>query len=57
MKKHVLKAINTFHDDITRDAATPAMSHLFGVRASSPQLSKEKADNFHSVVASLLFIS
>ena len=57
MKKHVLKAINTFHDDITRDAATPATSYLFGVRESSPQLSEEKGDNFHSMVASLLFIS
>ena len=57
MKKHVLKAINTFHDDITRDAATPATSYLFGVRESSSQLSEEKADNFHSMVAMLLFIS
>ena len=57
MKKHVLKAINSFHDDITRDASTPATSYLFGVRESSPQLSEEKADNFHSVVAMLLFIS
>ena len=57
MKKHILKAINSFHDDITRDASTPATSHLFGVREASPQLSEEKADNFHSVVAMLLFIS
>ncbi len=57
MKKHILKAINSFHDDITRNASTPATSHLFGVRESSPQLSDEKADNFHSVVASLLFVS
>ena len=57
MKKHVLKAINSFHDDITRDAATPATSYLFSVRESSPKLSEEKADNFHSVVAMLLFIS
>ena len=57
MKKHVLKAINSFHDDITRDASTPATSYLFGVRESSPHLSEEKADNFHSVVAMLLFIS
>ena len=56
MKKLVLKAIDAFHDDITRDAATPATSYLFGVRESSLQLSEEKADNFHSVVALLLFI-
>ncbi len=57
MKEHILKAMDTFLDDITRDPATPATSHLFGVRESSPQLSEEKADNFHSVVAMLLFIS
>ena len=56
MKKHVLKAMNSFHDDITRSAATPAKSYLFNVR-ESPELSEEKADNFHSVTASLLFIS
>ena len=57
MKKHILKAIDTFEEDITRNAATPATSYLFGVRESSPKLSEKKADNFHSVVALLLFIS
>jgi hypothetical protein len=56
MKKHILKAIETFDEDITRNAATPASSNLFKIR-ESPKLTEEKADNFHSVTASLLFIS
>ena len=57
MNKHLLKAIDSIHDNITHDAATPASSYLFSVRESLPKLSEEKADNFHSVVAMLLFIS
>jgi len=56
MKKHILKAIETFDEDITRNAATPATSYLFQVR-ESPALSEARADNFHSVTAALLFIS
>ena len=56
MKKHILKAINTFSEDITRDAATPATSYLFKIREVD-KLDEKKAENFHSVVASLLFIS
>jgi hypothetical protein len=55
MKKYILKAIKTFDEDITRNAATPAISNLFEIR-QSPALTKAKADNFHSVTASLLFI-
>jgi hypothetical protein len=56
MKKHILKAMETFDEDITRNAATPATSYLFQVR-DSPNLSEARADNFHSVTAALLFIS
>jgi len=56
MKKHILKAINNFSADITRDVATPAASYLFKTREVN-KLDEEKAENFHSVVASLLFIS
>jgi hypothetical protein len=56
MKKHILKAINTFSEDITRDAATPATSYLFKIREVD-KIDEKKAENFHSVVASLLFIS
>ena len=56
MKSHIIKAINLFHDDITKNASTPAGNFLFNIR-ESPTVSEEKADNFHSVVVSLLFIS
>ena len=41
MKKNIQKATDTFMDDIPRNA----------------KLSEEKSEDFHSVVASLLFIS
>ena len=56
MKKNFQKAADTFMDDTTRNAASPATSYLFKTREDT-KLSKKKSDNFHSVVASLLFIS
>ena len=56
MKKHILKAIDMFLDDITRDAATPATPYLFKNRGAK-DLDEKRADNFHSVTALLLFIS
>ena len=56
MKKHILKAMDTFDEDISRNAATPATSYLFKVR-ESPALSEARADSFHSITAALLFIS
>ena len=56
MKKHILKAIETFDEDITRNAANLATSNLFKIRESLA-LTKARVDNFHSVTASLLFIS
>ena len=56
VKKHIQKATNTFMDDIRRNAASPATSYLFKTREDA-KLSEEKSENFHSVVASLLFIS
>ena len=56
MKKHIQKATNRFMDDTTRNAASPAIRYLFKTRKTA-KLSKEKSDNFHSIVASLLFIS
>ena len=57
MKKHCLLAINTFEEDIVRDAATPAKGNLFYVSDDAKKLSESRAENFHSVVASLLFVS
>ena len=56
MKKNIQKETNTFMDDITRNSASPATSYLFKTREDA-KLSEENPENFHSVVASLLFIS
>ena len=56
IKKHILKALEDFDEDITRNAATPARSYLFETR-DAPKLNESKTDNFHSVTALLLFIS
>ena len=57
MKKHILKAINNFNEEIAKSAATPAKGYLFDVREDTKKLDKKRADNFHNVVASLLFVS
>ena len=54
MKKHIQKATDTFMDDITRNAETPATSHLLKTHENT-KLSEEKSENFHSVVASFMF--
>ena len=56
MKKHILKAIDTFEEKITRNALTPAKNNLFET-ADTKKIDEKRADNFHSVTASLLFIS
>ena len=45
IKKHILRAIKAFPEDIVRDAATPAANHLFAVRESE-LLPEEKANAF-----------
>ena len=52
MKKLIQKAADTFMDDITRNATSPATSYLFKI-SEAAKLSEENSDNFHSVVASL----
>jgi hypothetical protein len=56
MKKHILKAFDDFLDDVVKNAATPAANYLFQVRDVA-KLDHRRAENFHSVVASLLYIS
>ena len=56
MKKHIMKAINEFMDNITRNATTPAKFNLFNMRESK-RLDELRAENFHSVVAVFLFVS
>ena len=55
MKKYILKAIDTFKEDIIQDAAMLATNYLFNVR-DIPKLDEERADNFHSVAAQLLLV-
>ena len=50
VKKHLMKAISEFMDDITRNATTPAKFFLFNMRESK-RLDELRAENFHSVVA------
>ena len=57
MKKHILKAMDSFLDDINREATSPAKTYLFEVREGADKLNEERADNFHSVTASLLYVS
>lgn len=57
MKQYILNALGLFLEDITRNAATPAKASLFDVRENSPLLSEERAENFHSVTALLLYVS
>ena len=57
MRKHIKKAINDFDEDVVRNAATPARPGLFHVNDDAEKLDEKRADNFHSVTASLLFIS
>ena len=53
MRKHVQKAIDAFGEELSRTAATPAKNNMFEVNEKSPLLEEKRADNFHSVVASL----
>ncbi|KAL3927021.1 MAG: hypothetical protein SGBAC_013249 [Bacillariaceae sp.] len=53
MENHILKAIDIFMDDINREAPSPAKGYLFDVREDASDLNEERADNFHSVTASL----
>ena len=57
MKKHIKKAIDSILDDITRTAASPANNNLFQVQHEAEFLDEEHTDNYHSVVALLLYIS
>ena len=57
MKCHIEEAINNFNEEITRTAPTPARKDLFEIDEKSERLSDSDAENFHSVVALLLFIA
>ena len=57
MEIHIQKALETFAGKVTRNTATPAKGDLFEVNDNATKLDEKRADNFHSLVASLLFIS
>jgi hypothetical protein len=57
MKEYIKEAIADFGEDITRTAATPAKKNLFDIDESAAPLSRKDAENFHSVVAKLLYVS
>jgi hypothetical protein len=57
MKEYIKEAIDDFGEDIIRSAATPAKKNLFDVDETAEPLSRKKRENFHSVVAKLLYVS
>jgi len=57
MKNHIQEAIDWFQEDISQSGSTPANKNLFTIEHDSLELSNEKSDKFHSIVAKLLYIS
>ena len=57
MKEYIKEAISDFGEDITRNAATPAKRDLFEIDEESEELSDDKQEIFHKVVAKLLYVS
>ena len=57
MKHQIQEAIYWFEEDIPQSAFTAANENLFVIEHDSLELSDEKSDKFHSVVAKLLYIS
>ena len=56
MQDYIQEAIDDFGEDVSSGAKTPAANSLFEVNPDSEDLSKDKADTFHSIVAKLLFV-
>ena len=57
MKKQISEAIEWFGEDITEKPVTPANKNIFGVSNEYEDLSEQKRDIFHSVIAKLLYIT
>lgn len=57
MSRYTNESIDEFMDNITSTSATPAAKDLFEINEESPCLNKIRSDNFHSIVAKLLYIS
>ena len=57
MKSYLEEAIQTFGEDVSVGAATPANRNLFIVNEALPSLETRKAEIFHHVVAKLLYVA
>jgi len=59
MTDYVKKVINGFMEDIRGSASTPAVEHLFQIRAEEERvkLDNQRAQCFHGTVAQLLFVT
>lgn len=57
MEAYIEKLIRELTEYYNGFAATPAASNLFQIRDDAERLSKTLADEFHTVVAKLLFLS
>jgi hypothetical protein len=57
MQSHLQEALNETNIEITKTATSPAQKNLFIIDENSETLGKKEADNFHSIVAKLLYIS
>jgi hypothetical protein len=57
MQPYLKEAIDDYLHDITYEAATPAKRDLFEVDASATRLTKDAADNFHSISMKLLYVA
>ena len=57
MKDQVKETILAFDEDVTTSATTTAALHLFDINNDCPKLDEARSDNFHHVVAKLLYLS
>ena len=57
MKSYLEEAIQTFGEDVSVGAATPANRNLFIVNEALPSLETRKAEIFHHVVTKLLYVA
>lgn len=57
MKDQLKETIAAFKEDITTSCVTPAALHLFDVNDKSPKLDEARSENFHHVVAKLLYLT
>jgi uncharacterized protein YeaC (DUF1315 family) len=55
MKEYIQEAINEFEGDIKGTATSPAKANLFESSQGSPCLDQKRKENFHSIVAKLLY--